>query len=35
MPYCKPKYIKLIDINGTPLISLEQLFLELKCNSKA
>ena len=35
MPYCKPKYIKLMDINGTPLISLEQLFLELKCNSKA
>jgi hypothetical protein len=30
MPYCKPKYIKLMDINDTPIISLEQLFLELR-----
>ena len=30
MPYLKPKYIKLMDIHGNPLISLEQLFLELR-----
>ena len=30
MPYFKPKYIKLMDVNGYPLITLEKLFLELK-----
>lgn len=29
MPYNKSKYIQLMDINGNPIISLQQLFLEL------
>ena len=34
MPYFKPKYIKLMDIHGNPLISLEQLYLELTISKK-
>lgn len=30
MPYFKPKYIKLMDIHGNPLITLEKLFFELR-----